>query len=256
LQHRPGQGNLIAAREGARGMKVRMPESWRSALGAELGQPYFRTLADFVDRERARFPDRIYPPEPRVFSAFELTPFDQVTVLLLGQDPYFNPGQAHGLCFSVRPEVPTPPSLRNIFKELQSDLGCSIPDNGLLVHWAEQGVLMLNTILTVRDGQPLSHRSRGWEKLTDAVIRQVSAKSTPVVFVLWGAPAQKKIALIDTRRHVVVKAAHPSPLSASRGFFGSRPFSAINRALTAAGHRAIDWQLPQRPLPTRKMMSP
>ena len=213
-------------------------------MGDQLDQPYFQALGDFVDGERARFADRIYPPEREVFSAFQLTPFDRVRVLLLGQDPYVRAGQAHGLCFSVREKVKPPPSLRNIFKELASDLGCVVPDNGFLVHWARQGVLMLNTILTVRDGEPLSHQSRGWEKFTDAVIHRVSARPARVVFVLWGGPAQKKIALIDTQRHTIVTAAHPSPLSATRGFFGSRPFSAINRALHAAGQPPIDWQIP------------
>lgn len=225
-------------------MKVSIPKSWRSALADELGQPYFRTLGEFVDGERARFAERVYPPEEEVFSAFDLTPFDRVKVLLLGQDPYVRPGQAHGLCFSVRRKVKPPPSLRNIFKELESDLGCFVPDNGFLIHWAKQGVLMLNTILTVRDGESLSHQGRGWETFTDAVIRRVSDKPTPVVFVLWGGPAQKKSALIDTQRHDIVTAAHPSPLSASRGFLGSKPFSAINRALGAAGHPPVDWQIP------------
>jgi uracil-DNA glycosylase len=225
-------------------MKVNLPSSWRTALGDQLDQPYFRALGDFVDGERTRFSDRIYPPERDVFTAFQLTPFDRVRVLLLGQDPYVRGGQAHGLCFSVREKVKTPPSLRNIFKELASDLGCLVPDNGFLAHWARQGVLMLNTVLTVRDGEPLSHCGRGWEMFTDAVIRRVSAKRLPVVFVLWGGPAQKKSALIDTQRHAVVTAAHPSPLSAARGFFGTRPFSAINRALHAVGQPSIDWQIP------------
>jgi uracil-DNA glycosylase len=224
-------------------VKVSLPISWKAELGAELAKPYFRALGDFVDAERGRHPGAIYPVED-VFSAFRLTPFEKVNVLLLGQDPYFRAGQAHGLCFSVRRGVTPPPSLRNIFKELASDVGCAVPGGGFLVPWAEQGVLMLNTVLTVRDGEPLSHQGRGWETFTDLVISRVSAKPTPVVFVLWGAPAQKKIALIDTDRHVVVKAAHPSPLSAPRGFFGSRPFSAINRALRAARHPAIDWRLP------------
>jgi uracil-DNA glycosylase len=228
-------------------VKASLPKSWKSALADELGKPYFRALGDFVDGERAKFSDRVFPPERDVFSAFQLTPFDSVKVLLLGQDPYVRLGQAHGLCFSVRQRVKAPPSLRNIFKELESDLGCFIPDNGFLAPWAEQGVLMLNTILTVRDGEPLSHQGRGWETLTDAVIRRVSAKKAPVVFVLWGAPAQKKMALIDTQRHVIVKAAHPSPLSASRGFLGSKPFSAINRALAAAGHSPVDWQISNLP---------
>jgi uracil-DNA glycosylase len=224
-------------------MKVSLPRSWRAEVGAELAKPYFQALGDFVDRERARHPGAIYPAEDDVFSAFRLTPFDDVNVLLLGQDPYFRAGQAHGLCFSVRREVKPPPSLRNIFKELASDVGCAIPGSGFLSPWAEQGVLMLNTVLTVREGAPLSHRGQGWETFTDFVISRVNAKRKPVVFVLWGAPAQKKIALIDAKRHVIVKAAHPSPLSAANGFFGSRPFSAVNRALAAAGRPPIDWRL-------------
>jgi uracil-DNA glycosylase len=225
-------------------MKVTIPESWKAALGGELTKPYFAELRTFVDAEREKFPGRVYPPEPDVFSAFRLTPFDDVKVLLLGQDPYPGAGQAHGLCFSVREKVKPPRSLANIFKELASDLGCAIPDNGFLVPWATQGVLMLNTVLTVREGEPLSHRGRGWETFTDLVISRVSAKATPVVFVLWGAAAQKKRALIDEKRHAVVMAAHPSPLSARNGFFGSRPFSAINRALATAGHAPIEWRLP------------
>jgi uracil-DNA glycosylase len=223
-------------------VKVSIPKSWKAVIGDEIAKPYFHHLCEFVDGERTKFPGRIYPPEQDVFAAFRLTPFEKVSVLLLGQDPYFRVGQAHGLAFSVRETVKLPPSLRNIFKELKNDLGCTIPDNGFLVHWAKQGVLMLNTVLTVRDGKPLSHRGRGWETFTNLVISRVSAKPTPVVFVLWGESAQRKTALIDTERHVVVKAAHPSPLSASSGFFGSKPFSAINRALADAGKPAIDWQ--------------
>jgi uracil-DNA glycosylase len=213
-------------------------------MAGELAQPYFKALSDFVDGEREKLPGGIFPPEKDVFSAFHFTPFDEVNVLILGQDPYIRPGQAHGLCFSVRPDVETPPSLQNIFKELKTDVGCAIPNNGFLVPWSKQRVLMLNTILTVREGKPGSHAGHGWETFTDAVIQQVSAKPTPVVFVLWGNPAKKKISLIDTDRHVIVKGAHPSPLSASKGFFGSRPFSAVNRALAKVGHPAIDWQLP------------
>jgi uracil-DNA glycosylase len=225
-------------------VKVTIPQSWQSVVGDELGKPYFLALGDFVDAERAKFPGRIYPPEDEVFSAFDLTPFQKVDVLLLGQDPYFRPGQAHGLCFSVRQKVKPPPSLNNIFKELHTDVGCVIPDNGFLVPWAEQGVLMLNTVLTVRDGKPGSHEGHGWEKFTDLVISRVNAKTTPVVFVLWGTAAQKKIPLVDTSRHVIVKAAHPSPQSAPHGFFGSKPFSAINGALAAAGRPPINWQIP------------
>jgi uracil-DNA glycosylase len=230
-------------------MKVDISPSWEAAVADQLKLPYFRALGAFVDAERARFPERIFPPEPDVFAAFRLTPFESVRVLILGQDPYVRAGQAHGLCFSVRKEVKVPPSLRNIYKELQSDIGCAIADNGFLVSWAKQGVLMLNTVLTVREGEPFSHRRRGWETFTDTVIRQVSAGPTPVVFVLWGGPAQEKVALVDTKRHAVVTGAHPSPLSARNGFFGTRPFTAINRALATAGHAPIDWQIPAAAAP-------
>jgi uracil-DNA glycosylase len=225
-------------------MNVDIPPSWEAVVGDQLKLPYFRALGAFVDAERARHAERIFPPEPDVFAAFRLTPFEEVRVLILGQDPYVRAGQAHGLCFSVPKEVKVPPSLGNIYRELQSDVGCAIADNGFLVSWAKQGVLMLNTVLTVREGEPLSHKGRGWETFTDAVIRTVSAKATPVVFVLWGRPAQQKLALIDANRHAVVTGAHPSPLSARNGFFGTRPFTAINRALVAAGHAAIDWRIP------------
>jgi uracil-DNA glycosylase len=220
----------------------KIPPSWKTVLADEIKQPYFKELQEFVDEERGNH--KVFPPEDKVFSALELTPYDQVNVLLLGQDPYHDDGQAHGLCFSVQPGVPPPPSLVNIFKELQSDLGCTIPNNGYLVPWAEQGVLLLNTVLTVRAHSPNSHKGKGWEQFTDAIITKVSEKPDPVVFVLWGGPAQKKEKLIDTSRHTIVKGAHPSPLSARAGFFGSKPFSKINDALTAAGKPEINWQLP------------
>lgn len=224
-------------------MNISLPPSWKTQLAAELKQPYFAELCEFVDAERRRH--TVYPPEKDVFNAFRYAPYGKVKVLLLGQDPYHGPGQAHGLCFSVQPSVKRlPPSLINIYKELHDDVGCRIPGHGWLAHWAEQGILMLNTALTVRAGQAFSHRGKGWERFTDAVIRKVNDKKKPVVFVLWGGPAQKKLALIDTARHLVVKGAHPSPLSAHRGFFGSRPFSKINAALRAAGESEIDWQIP------------
>jgi uracil-DNA glycosylase len=211
-------------------------------LGDQLRQQYFRELERFVKDERRSH--TIYPPEPDVFNAFKLTPYDTVKVLILGQDPYHGPGQAHGLAFSVRPGVTPPPSLRNILKELHDDVGCPKPKNGFLEPWARQGVLLLNAVLTVRAGEPNSHRGKGWERFTDAAIEAVNDKSGPVVFVLWGGPAQKKLALIDAKRHTVLKAPHPSPLSAKTGFFGSRPFSKVNAALEAAGHDPIDWCLP------------
>jgi uracil-DNA glycosylase len=186
----------------------------------------------------------VFPPIPDVFNALKYTPYEEVKVFLLGQDPYHDDGQAHGLAFSVRPGIQPPPSLVNIFKELKSDVGCRIPNNGYLVPWAQQGVLLLNAVLTVRAHQPNSHKGQGWEQFTDAVIRAVGEKTDPVVFLLWGAYAQKKIDLIDTTRHVILKAPHPSPLSAKRGFFGSRPFSQANAALRASGRGEIDWQIP------------
>ena len=224
-------------------MEIGIPASWQKVIGEEFDKAYFKELEKFVDKERQNV--TIYPPEDKVFSAFKLTPHNKVNVLLLGQDPYVNKGQAHGLCFSVLPGVPKPPSLKNIFIELQDDLGCRIPNNGYLVGWAEQGILMLNTVLTVREKQPFSHRGKGWEIFTDAVISKVNDKSSPVVFVLWGNAAQEKIKLIDTTRHHIVKGAHPSPLSVKR-FFGSRPFSKINAALQASKKPEIDWQIPDR----------
>ncbi len=218
-----------------------LPASWRPVLGAELEKPYFHDLRAFLERERAAHP--VFPPDADVFSAFEATPHDQVRVLLLGQDPYHDDGQAHGLAFSVRPGVRPPPSLLNIFKELEADLGVPRPDNGCLLPWARQGVLLLNTVLTVRAHEAASHRGKGWETFTDEVIRAVAKKTERVVFVLWGSHAHKKEKLIVEGRHTVLKGVHPSPLSARAGFFGSRPFSAINAALTAAGQPPIDWHL-------------
>jgi uracil-DNA glycosylase len=191
----------------------------------------------------------IYPAADQVFAALQITPLDALNVLLLGQDPYPGEGMAHGLCFSVDKSVrKLPASLKNIFKELERDLGIPIPNNGYLAAWAQQGVLMLNTILTLRAGEPLSHKGKGWETFTDEIIRTVSAKTDPVVFVLWGKPAQSKIKLIDARRHVIIQSAHPSPLSC-KAFFGTRPFSAINNALRAAGKPEIDWSIPSIPGP-------
>jgi uracil-DNA glycosylase len=222
-------------------MKVKLPPSWQKVVGEELEQPYFKQLEKFVDAERREH--TVYPPEEDVFNALKHTPYNEVNVMILGQDPYHDEGQAHGLCFSVRPGVRAPPSLVNIFKELKNDLGCDIPNNGFLVPWAEQGVLLLNAVLTVRAHEPNSHKDKGWEQFTDAVIRAVSDKEDPVVFVLWGAYAQKKTKLIDDDRHTIVKSAHPSPLSAGK-FFGSKPFSKINQALRKAGKPEVDWQIP------------
>jgi uracil-DNA glycosylase len=185
----------------------------------------------------------VFPPEDEVFAALAATAYDDVKVLVVGQDPYHDDNQAHGMCFSVRPGVKVPPSLRNIYKELGTDLGLTVPDNGYLMPWAEQGVLLLNTVLTVRAHEAASHKNQGWEKFTDAVIKSVNDRDKPVVFVLWGAHARKKAALIDASRHVIVEGAHPSPLSAKK-FFGSKPFSQINTALEEMGHEKIDWQIP------------
>ncbi|MBI3243691.1 MAG: uracil-DNA glycosylase [Chloroflexi bacterium] len=223
-------------------MAQNIETSWRPILIEETKKPYYKELQKFVAEERRKH--TVFPPEEEVFSALHLTPYEQVSVFILGQDPYHGPGQAHGLCFSVRPGVPTPPSLVNIFKELQSDLGCKIPNNGYLVPWTKQGVLLLNAVLTVRAHQANSHKDKGWETFTDAVIRAVNDKTDRVVFVLWGAYARKKAGLIDAKRHVIIQSAHPSPLSAANGFFGSRPFSKINAKLREAGKPEIDWQIP------------
>jgi uracil-DNA glycosylase len=222
-----------------------MPRTdWNPLLRTELEKPYWGDLQAFVADERARH--QVYPAPDEVFAALHLTPYADVEVLILGQDPYHGPGQAHGLCFSVKPGVPAPPSLRNIFIEMQSDLGIPPPNHGCLDSWAEQGVLLLNTTLTVRAGQAASHQGKGWETFTDEVIRAVNDKSDTVVFILWGASARKKKALVDTSRHVIIESAHPSPLSARNGFFGSRPFSRANEALVAAGRPPIDWRIPDR----------
>ena len=219
-----------------------MPKTdWNPILKAELEQPYWAELQAFVAQERANH--AVYPAPDEVFAALHLTPYSEVKVLILGQDPYHGPGQAHGLCFSVRPGVDPPPSLKNIFKEMQSDLGLPPPAGGSLEPWARQGVLLLNASLTVRARSAGSHQGKGWETFTDAVIRAVNDKDETVVFILWGAFARKKKALIDTNRHVVIESAHPSPLSASNGFFGSRPFSRANEALVAAGREPVDWSL-------------
>jgi uracil-DNA glycosylase len=215
---------------------------WNPLLRGEFAKPYWGELQEFVRAERARA--TVYPPHEDVFAALHLTRYADTRVLILGQDPYHGPRQAHGLCFSVRPGVAVPPSLVNVFKELHDDLGVPIPTHGCLEHWARQGVLLLNATLTVRAGQAASHQGKGWETFTDEVIRVVSAKPDRVVFVLWGSYARRKKALVDTGRHVVIESAHPSPLSAHNGFFGSRPFSRANAALVEAGRTPIDWALP------------
>ena len=212
---------------------------WDECLHGEFKKPYYKKLRQFLKKEYVE--EAIYPKVDDLWTAFKLTPFNKVKVVILGQDPYHGPGQAHGLSFSVKRGVKTPPSLRNMFKELSEDIGCAIPEDGTLSGWAEQGVLMLNTVLTVRESEAHSHKKQGWETFTDEVIQQLSARETPVVFVLWGRPAQEKKRLIDLSRHAIVESFHPSPLSASRGFFGSRPYSKVNEILEARNEEPIDW---------------
>lgn len=219
---------------------MNIPASWQPFLGAETDKAYFRELSAFLSTERVT--RSVFPRDEEVFRALELTPRERVRVVLLGQDPYHDDGQAHGLCFSVRPPTKPPPSLKNIFRELRDDLGIEPPEYGDLSAWAEEGVLLLNTVLTVAAHEPASHKNRGWETFTDAVIQSVDALPDPVVFCLWGAHAQRKAKLVDRSRHAIIECAHPSPLSAKK-FFGSRPFSAINAALASAGRAPIDWRL-------------
>lgn len=218
-----------------------LQNDWVEAIGEEFKKPYYASLYQFIKEEYST--KVIYPPSDDIFNAMHLTPLNQVKVLILGQDPYHNEGQAHGLCFSVRPEVDIPPSLENIYKELHEDLGCEIPNNGYLVKWARQGVLMLNTVLTVRAHQAFSHQGQGWEQFTDAIIRAVNAQERPIVYMLWGKPAQSKIPMLDNPNHLILKAPHPSPLSAYRGFFGCKHFSRANEFLAANGIEPIDWQI-------------
>lgn len=218
-----------------------IPASWQKYLADEREKPYFAKLEDFVADEQEKF--TIYPPAEKIFTALDLTSYEETKVLLLGQDPYINKGQAHGLCFSVEDKsARIPPSLRNIYKELKDDLDITPPKHANLTAWAKQGILMLNVVLTVREGQSNSHKNKGWENFTDEIIRLVSQKDTPVVFVLWGAHAQKKIPLIDQEKHKIVQGAHPSPLAT--GFLGSRPFSKINQILRDTNQGEIDWRIP------------
>jgi len=214
-------------------------ESWKEILIDEFNKPYFSQLKDFLVEEKKQH--IIYPPGPLIFNAFNKTPFDKVKIVLLGQDPYHGPGQAHGLCFSVPEGVQPPPSLINIFKEINSDLGIPVPPNGDLIRWAEQGVLLLNAILTVRAGQASSHREHGWEQFTDAVIKSISDKKSGVVFLLWGKYARSKKALIDGNKHLILEAPHPSPYSADYGFFGCRHFSKANNYLVQQGKEPVKW---------------
>ena len=218
-----------------------MASDWDPLLRTEASKPYWNALQTFVAHERAAHV--VYPAPADVLAALQLTPYAAVRVMILGQDPYHGPGQAHGLSFSVRHGTPIPPSLANIFKELVSDLGAAAPSHGNLEQWAAQGVLLVNSTLTVRAAEPTSHQGNGWETFTDEIIRTVNNKREHVVFVLWGNAARKKTAFIDTSRHTIIESAHPSPLSAHRGFFGSKPFSRTNAALANAGQPPIDWQL-------------
>jgi len=218
-----------------------VPESWQPILADTLKEPYIQKLSEFLAKESSQH--TIYPKHEDTFSALELTAFEDVRVLILGQDPYHGEGQAHGLSFSVQDGVSIPPSLRNIFKELDADLGYSAPESGFLKAWAEQGILMLNTVLTVRKGEANSHKNKGWETFTDYIIEQLNSKEEAIIFVLWGNYAQKKAKLIDETKHYIIRSVHPSPLSAHNGFFGSKPFSKINELLAQMGHEPIDWEL-------------
>lgn len=223
-------------------MDVQIEPTWKEALRGEFSQPYFQQAALHIKTEKKQG-KTIYPPGSLIFNAFNSTPLDRVKVVILGQDPYHGPGQAHGLCFSVQPGVPPPPSLLNMFKELQEDVGLSIPNHGNLSRWAEQGVFLLNASLTVRAGEPMSHAKIGWAPFTDAVIRTISERRPHVVFLLWGKFAQEKRSLIDESKHLMLRAAHPSPLSAHAGFFGCRHFSKANEWLMKQGLEPVDWQL-------------
>ncbi|EMF0077296.1 uracil-DNA glycosylase [Enterococcus hirae] len=224
-------------------MKEIIHNSWQTILTDEFEKEYYQKLRNFLKKEYTT--QKIHPDMYHIYEALELTPYGKVKVVILGQDPYHGVNQAHGLSFSVQPGVKIPPSLNNIYKELQSDLGISPVKHGNLVSWAKQGVLLLNTVLTVREGQAYSHRGKGWEILTDKIIEKLNEREKPIVFILWGKPAQEKMKMIDKSRHIILTSAHPSPLSAHRGFLGSKPFSKTNDALMALGETPIDWQLPE-----------
>lgn len=221
---------------------VKLTQGWKDVLEQEFDQPYFLTLKTFLLREK-EMGHVIFPPGSQIFAALDHTPFDQVKVVILGQDPYHGIGQAHGLCFSVNDGVRFPPSLQNIFKELETDCGCSIPASGNLLPWTQQGVLLLNATLTVRKDQPGSHQQKGWEVFTDKIIQEISSRKDHIVFILWGKFAQSKASLIDARKHLILKAAHPSPFSAYQGFFGCRHFSQTNAYLIQHHKTPINWQL-------------
>ena len=222
-------------------MDVKIEKSWKEALQAEFDKPYFAALVDFVKREYAT--KRIFPPAPLIFNAFDQCPLDEVKVVMLGQDPYHGPGQAHGLCFSVQHGVKPPPSLVNIYKELKSDVGFEIPNHGNLQKWTTQGIFLLNAILTVEANQPASHQKSGWQEFTNAVIEKLSKEKEGLIFLLWGSFAQQKAVLIDESKHTILKAPHPSPFSAHTGFFGCKHFSKTNEILKSKGEEVIDWQV-------------
>ena len=222
-------------------MDVRIEPSWKRVLDEEFNKPYFSSLAEFVRKEYADPSKRVYPPASKIFEAFNSTPFDDVKVVIIGQDPYHGPGQANGLCFSVNDGVDFPPSLRNIFKEIHDDTGAVIPSSGNLDRWARQGVLLLNSVLTVRAGAAASHAGHGWEQFTDAVVRTVASRKEGIVYMLWGNYAQRKGAIADAQRNLILRSAHPSPLSAHAGFFGCRHFSKANHYLQSIGKQPIIW---------------
>jgi uracil-DNA glycosylase len=223
-------------------IRIELLNDWGVLMKEEQEQPYYRELLQCLDDHYEEF--TVYPPKPNIYRALQLTAFEDVKVVILGQDPYHGANQAHGLSFSVLPGIKLPPSLKNIFKEMQTDIGCKIPNHGFLEHWANQGVLLLNSVLTVQEGLPNSHRKLGWERVTDKIIHILNTRETPIAFVLWGKHAQEKGRFIDQRKHLVLNSAHPSPLSAYAGFWGSRPFSQCNEFLLQNGLSPIDWQIP------------
>lgn len=223
-------------------MDVKIESSWKRELSGEFEKDYFQSLTQFVKSEYASYPQNIFPKGNEIFKAFDACPFDKVKVVILGQDPYPTRGHAHGLCFSVEPDVrPLPKSLNNIYKELETDLGIAPRENGDLRHWAEQGVFMLNSVLTVREGQPNSHAKKGWERFTDAVIERLAEESQGVVYILWGSKAQEKGRVVNAAKNKIITSPHPSPLSSYRGFFGSKPFSQTNEYLKSVGKEEINW---------------
>lgn len=231
----------IFAERAYRFVMAQINNDWLEPLSKEFVKPYYKNLYEFIKHEYSS--SVVYPPSEEIFSAFHLTPLSKVKVVVIGQDPYHEPGQAHGLSFSVKPGIDIPPSLVNIYKELADDVGITIPNNGYLVKWAEQGVLMLNTLLTVRAHNAFSHKGKGWEEFTDAAIRALNETDRPIVFMLWGKPAQMKAQMLDNSKHLILKAPHPSPLSAYRGFFGCKHFSKANQFLIQNGIEPIDWQI-------------